>query len=55
MNAFDAGKIEKEKKRIFGKIEKEQSTCQSPPASAIKQLAGKYITHTRNPLQRIPY
>ena len=35
---------------FFGKIEKEQSVCQSPPASAIKQLAGKYIsniTHTR--------
>ena len=32
---------------FFGKIEKEQSECQSPPASAIKQLAGKYFTHTR--------
>ena len=32
---------------FFGKIEKEQSACQSPPASASKQLAGEYITHTR--------
>ena len=32
---------------FFGKIKKEQYACQSPPASVIKQLSGKFITHTR--------